>query len=66
MKDELKGKIMTKFVVLGPKTYSYCWIMVVMMKICNGNGKKYVIKQNLMTKKILTKKRKHIKITTKI
>ena len=32
MNDELKVKIMTKFVVLGPKTYSYCWIMVIMMK----------------------------------
>ena len=32
MNDELKGKIMTKFVVLGPKTDSYCWIMVIMMK----------------------------------
>ena len=63
MNDELKGKIMTKFVVLGPD------IFLLLDNGNNdekGNGKKYVIKQSFMTKKILTKQRKHIKITTKI
>ena len=46
MKDELGENIMTKYVVLRPKTYSYLMDMVVIIKKAKGI-KKCVIKRIL-------------------
>ena len=45
MKDELGGGVITEFVALRPKTYSYITDEVIEMKKAKGT-KKYVIKKN--------------------
>ena len=56
MKDELRGKIMTEFAALGPKTYSYLMndIGTYLIKKKAKGTKKCVIKKylNLMIIKI--------------
>ena len=49
MKDELGGKIMTEFVALRPKTYSYLTDYCKEDKKAKGT-KKFVIKQRLSVK----------------
>ena len=67
MKDELGGKIMTEFVALRPKTYSYLTDNCEEDKKAKG-AKKYVIKRRLKFNdyKDCLLKSNCIKITTKI
>ena len=68
MKDKLGRKIMTEFVALRPKTYSYLIDMAIVIKketknktMCNKRNS-----QVYWLSKLLSKQWKHIKTTIKI
>ena len=75
MKDELGGGIITEFVALGPKTYSYMTDEFIEMKKAKST-KKSVIKKMLKfedykkslfdNEPMLKSQRSNVKITTKV
>ena len=65
MKDELGGGIITEFVALRPKTYSYITDLFIEMKKANGT-KKCVIKKMLKFEDYKKYLFHNVKITTKV